>query len=121
MASTELGTHWNASAGMVLRRAVSHMSEILPISGTGSVAVALPVKENAPVDASESSQSAVVDQVEISELAQMLSSLDDGHDIRTEKVASIREAIMNGTYETDEKLDYTVSRLFNILTAQHNQ
>src|SRR5687767_8223774 len=96
------------------------MSDILPISGTGSLTVSSPVKESASVYAGESSQPAVVDQVEISEMAQMLSSLNDGHEIRTDKVASIREAIMNGTYETDEKLDYTVSRLFDVLTAQRN-
>jgi anti-sigma28 factor (negative regulator of flagellin synthesis) len=95
----------------------SQMSDILPISGATSVGVALPVKESIPVNASGSSQPAVVDQVEISELAQMLSSLDDGHDIRTEKVAAIRESILNGTYETEDKLDYTINRLLEILTA----
>lgn len=56
------------------------------------------------------------DEVEISELAQLLSSLDpDDCPIRAQKVADIREAIQNGTYETEDKIDYVVTRLMEIL------
>lgn len=59
------------------------------------------------------------DQVEISELAQLLSSLDPDEQspIRAQKVADIREAIQNGTYETEDKIDYVVSRLMEVLGA----
>lgn len=57
------------------------------------------------------------DHVEISELAQLLSSLDPDSQtlFRAEKVASIRESIANGTYETQDKIDYVVGRLMQVL------
>lgn len=59
------------------------------------------------------------DSVEISELAQLLSSLDPDQQtgIRAQKVADIRAAIANGTYETADKIDYVVSRLMDELEA----
>ncbi len=59
--------------------------------------------------------SAVVDQVEISDLAQLLGSLDPSTDIRAEKVAAVRDAIRSGTYETPEKIEATVNRLLDVL------
>jgi anti-sigma28 factor (negative regulator of flagellin synthesis) len=57
------------------------------------------------------------DHVEISELARLLSSLDPDSQalFRAEKVANIRDAIASGTYETEDKLDYVVSRLMDVL------
>ena len=55
------------------------------------------------------------DRVEISEIGQMLSTLEPETDIRVEKVTEIREAILNGTYETPDKIDATVDRLWDIL------
>ena len=58
-----------------------------------------------------------VDSVEISDLARLLSSLDPDRQamVRAQKVADIRAAIGNGTYETDDKIDYVVSRLMDVL------
>ncbi|HOB74287.1 MAG TPA: flagellar biosynthesis anti-sigma factor FlgM [Phycisphaerae bacterium] len=60
---------------------------------------------------------APTDQVEISELAQLLSSLDPDDQvlIRAQKVEEIRQAIQNGTYETEDKIDYVVTRLMQVL------
>jgi anti-sigma28 factor (negative regulator of flagellin synthesis) len=56
--------------------------------------------------------------VEISELAQTLSTLEPEADIRIDKVLAIREAIANGTYETPEKIEATVERLLDVLREE---
>ena len=91
------------------------MSDILPISSTGSTIVTSSVKEGVHYDAGVALQEPAADQVEISATAQMLSRLDDASEIRTEKVAAIREAILNGTYETDNKIDYSINRLLEVV------
>ena len=57
------------------------------------------------------------DSVEISPMGQLLSTLDAGADIRVDKVTEIREAILNGSYITEAKINYTVSRLMEELRA----
>jgi negative regulator of flagellin synthesis FlgM len=88
------------------------MNEIPPITVTGVLA---PHQAEGRRSQAPRSSGAVDDQVEISDLAQRLSEIDSGTRIRTDKVAQIREAIQNGTYETPEKIDATVSRLMDVL------
>jgi negative regulator of flagellin synthesis FlgM len=45
----------------------------------------------------------------------MMAKLKGQTDIRQEKVAAIRAAIANGTYETDAKLDIAAGRLLDDL------
>ncbi len=56
------------------------------------------------------------DQVEISEAGQRLSSLQQP-EIRMDKVERIRQAIAQETYETPDKIDVVVDRLFKELAA----
>ncbi len=51
------------------------------------------------------------DRVELSEHARFMDQLRELPSIRTERVEAVREAIINGTYETPEKLDIAVSRM----------
>lgn len=51
------------------------------------------------------------DSAQISELAQIKSKLISVPEVRSEKVATVRKAIQEGTYETAEKIDATVSKL----------
>jgi anti-sigma28 factor (negative regulator of flagellin synthesis) len=57
------------------------------------------------------------DRVEISDLARLLSSLDPEEQTRSraQRVADLREAIASGAYQTDDKIDYVVSRLMDVL------
>jgi anti-sigma28 factor (negative regulator of flagellin synthesis) len=94
------------------------MADVTSISATGST-------NNFSLERATRIQSAASppdggDRVEISELAQLLSSLDPDRQasIRTEKVTEIRSAIANGTYETDDKIDYVVGRLMDVLQAR---
>ncbi len=55
------------------------------------------------------------DTVEISTKAEMLAKIRDLPEIRIEKVAPIRSAILNGTYDVDGKLDEALDRLLEDL------
>lgn len=58
-------------------------------------------------------QSAHADRVEISTAAQLVDRVRDLPEIRADRVAQIRAAIADGTYETDEKIDAAVERLLD--------
>lgn len=45
------------------------------------------------------------DRVDVSEMARMISKMNDMPSIRTELVSRVRAEIAAGTYETDEKID----------------
>ena len=90
------------------------MSDIPPISNALRPSDA-PPGQMEPNKAVAIRPDAPMDRVEISEMGQMLSTLEPETDIRVEKVTEIREAILNGTYETPEKIDITVDHLWEIL------
>lgn len=60
-----------------------------------------------------SRSSAVSDQLELSEAGQIAARMSDIPDIRADRVASIRAAIQNGTYETADKLNGAINALFD--------
>lgn len=95
------------------------MSSILPIGepvSAGGMSPSRKEKSGVTPAGEDPGRSAMpVDQVEISEMAQVLSTLDVNDEIRTDKVMAIREEIANGIYETEAKLEYTISRLLEIL------
>ena len=64
--------------------------------------------------AAETSSSVPVDQLDISAEAQMMSTVSNG-EIRADRVADIRAQIASGQYETADKLDAAVSRMFDEL------
>lgn len=58
-----------------------------------------------------------VDQLDISQEADMVSRVQDLPEIRADRVAEIRAQIAEGVYETDEKLDVAVGRLLDELSG----
>ncbi len=90
------------------------MSDIPPISNTLRPSDT-PLGQMEPNKAEAKRPDLAMDRVEISEMGQMLSTLEPETDIRVDKVTEIREAILNGTYETPEKIDITVDRLWDKL------
>lgn len=58
---------------------------------------------------------APVDQLDISAEAQMMSAASTSGDIRADRVADIRAQIADGRYDTNEKLEAAVSRMFDEL------
>ncbi len=57
------------------------------------------------------------DHVEISPLGQMLDGISRLPEIRHEKVEEIRKQIASGSYETPEKIQVALDRLFDELMA----
>jgi negative regulator of flagellin synthesis FlgM len=55
------------------------------------------------------------DELEISSAGKMLDRLSDAPEVRAERLAQIKEAIENGAYDTDEKLEAAMSRMFDSL------
>ncbi len=53
------------------------------------------------------------DQLDISREADLVSRIREIPDIRADRVAEIRTAIENGTYETPDKLDIALDRLLD--------
>jgi negative regulator of flagellin synthesis FlgM len=53
------------------------------------------------------------DELQISEAGQLASRLAEIPDIRADRVQALREAIQNGTYETDAKLNVALDRLLD--------
>ena len=95
----------------------------MQISGNFSVAGAdaakIALKSNAPAPsdpATGASISTPVDRLELSSEALGVSNTQQSSEIfRADKVASLREAIAQGDYDTDEKLSVAFDRLLDQL------
>jgi negative regulator of flagellin synthesis FlgM len=53
------------------------------------------------------------DKLELSEAGQIAAQLADIPDVRTDRVAAIRQALADGTYETEERLNAAVDALLD--------
>lgn len=96
----------------------------MQINSLGSVGAVQQAGRTNSVKSPTSTQPAAVgtptlDQLDFSPEAQQILASQEASgssgDIRTDKVASIREAIANGTYETPEKLSQALDKLFDSL------
>jgi anti-sigma28 factor (negative regulator of flagellin synthesis) len=91
------------------------MSQIDNIAGNTPIqqVVANPVQKEIPADAP--TQVRATDKLELSGATYLLNALKT-NDVRTDKVADIRQQIENGTYDTDDsKLDGAVDKLLDEL------
>jgi flagellar biosynthesis anti-sigma factor FlgM len=87
---------------------------------TQAVARSGSASAGSPVTSSAVTNSAQADQLELSAEAQQISETQAagaaspiGGGIRSEKVAAIRQAIADGTYETPEKLSAALDQLLD--------
>ena len=95
----------------------------MDVSGIGSVSGATParaVSPSASPPVAAPSVSAPQDELEISSAGKMLDRLSETPEVRAERVAQIKEAIENGAYDTDEKLEEALSRMFDSLGIDLN-
>ncbi len=89
------------------------MNDIPPIPSTGQVAS---LSGQRPPPAKQGvAEEQPQDSLEISETGRILSELGSDSNIRASRVAEIRQAIADGTYETSDKIDVTVNRLMDVL------
>lgn len=93
------------------------MTQINRIYGSNGVQ---PVRHEPRLDAAGSGSATPrpQDQVEISEAAQLLSKMSQLPEIRQDKVDEIRQAILQGDYETPDKIDVVVDRLLQELSGE---
>ncbi len=111
-----------------LDRSLKEGQTKMDVSGMGSVSGAMPTRgvtsvESQPVAGpSETSPtvSAPRDELEISSAGKMLDRLSETPEVRAERLAQIKEAIENGDYDTDEKLEAALSKMFDSLGVDLN-
>lgn len=91
----------------------------MQINGThqvhGTQAPNAPHFNRRPQQASAGTSAQQVDQVDISPAAMAASESAGSQDVRQDVVSRVRAEIANGTYETPEKLDVAVDRLFDAI------
>lgn len=90
----------------------------MDVSGIGSVSGGAPIRGVSPAASQPVAAhpvSAPQDELEISSAGKMLDRLSETPEIRAERLAQIKEAIENGAYDTDEKLEAALSRMFDSL------
>lgn len=91
----------------------------MDVRSVGSTLGAVPVRTGATTPVSrESTSSKPVspkDELEISAAGKMLEQASQNPDVRQERIAAIKAAIENGTYDTDAKLEAALSRMFDSL------
>lgn len=93
----------------------------MEVPGMNPVQGSLPVQPTQPAGETSSADSAGPvaprDDVEISEAGRLMQELSEPSDLRAERLAQIKEAINDGTYETEEKLQVAIERLLNDLDS----
>ena len=90
----------------------------MDVSGIGSVSGATPARAVAPAAAQPATSSQIAapkDELEISTAGKMLDRLSESPDVRAERLAQIKKAIDNGSYDSDEKLEAALSKMFDSL------
>ncbi len=93
----------------------------MDVNGTSSISGSMPInKPIAPTQATTNKEapaanpiSSPKDELEISSAGRMLDEMTNESEMRAERLAQIKAAIDDGTYETDEKLDAALNRLLN--------
>ncbi len=92
----------------------------MDVRGVGSVSGAVPIRP-ANTAAPAARETAVnrpqfpTDELQLSSAGKMLDQLSQNSDVRQERLARIKEAIENGTYDTDEKLEAALGKMFDSL------
>lgn len=93
----------------------------MEVSGLSSVGGAIPLRPASSattpsaIPAAVPSSIAPKDELEISSAARMAEGLSEAGESRTERLARIKAEIEAGSYDTDEKLDVALSRMFDSL------
>lgn len=93
----------------------------MDVHGINTVQGAIPVRSAQPTGEMQAAGSAGPvaprDEVEISSAGRLMQEMSESSDLRAERLAQIKEAINDGTYETEEKLQVALQRLLEDLDA----
>jgi negative regulator of flagellin synthesis FlgM len=66
-----------------------------------------------PAESPQATGADLTDRLDLSEAGQIAARMAEIPDVRADRVADIRAALANGTYETADKLDTAVERLLD--------
>jgi anti-sigma28 factor (negative regulator of flagellin synthesis) len=87
----------------------------MEVNGPSSIGGAVPVGKKgvdpAPPKVSEARPATPRDEVDISEASRVLDELNRNSELRAERLAKIKAAIEDGTYETPEKLEAALRKM----------
>ncbi len=91
-----------------------------PVNVHGAQPINGPHQIESAKSAEETTATSQADQLDISQEAELASKvaelsgqIQDIPDVRADRIASIREAIEQGTYETEDKLDIALDRFID--------
>ncbi|MEX2113736.1 MAG: flagellar biosynthesis anti-sigma factor FlgM [Pirellulales bacterium] len=79
----------------------------------GAQAIGGPHTTRAVQPPTTSQTSSISDQLDISDAARLADRVAELPEIRADRVAELRSAILSGSYETHDKLSTAVDRLFD--------
>jgi anti-sigma28 factor (negative regulator of flagellin synthesis) len=92
----------------------------MDVSGLGSVGGVNPSRSGVPAGGAKPAGEPVSkrvgtpeDELELSAAGRMSDGVAETAEMRAERLAQIKAAINDGSYDTDEKLDAALSRMFN--------
>ena len=87
---------------------------VMEVNGLGSVHGAYPVRTTQqPAEATQPNSLSPQGELEISSVGKMLQDMNGPSDVRAERLAQIKAAIDDGTYETSDKLQIALERLLD--------
>lgn len=92
--------------------------EIRPTGGVSGSDPIQPKRRTPPTAPPNSVSPAGGDNVQISEVARLLSRLQSVPDVRSDRVAEVRAAIEKGSYDTPDKVKTAVDRIFDDLVGR---
>ena len=81
----------------------------------GAQSISGPHIQRAAGTESAARPAATTDQLDISEAGRIAGEFTETSGIRQDRVQALREAILNGTYETDDKLDMALDRMLDAI------
>ena len=109
--------HDRTSDADALQRSVDmDVSGMGPAQGRGPIRPAIPAGASTPSTSSGDSHppTSTNDNLQISPAGKMRDRMNESPENRAERLAQIKEAIDNGEYDSDEKLEAALERMFEI-------
>jgi negative regulator of flagellin synthesis FlgM len=107
---------WSVSSDLQLavrRRFLMQINGLTQLHGTQSINAPHFNRSSAPSSPTSPSSVNTTDELQLSPAAQMASKLSEIPDIRWDRVNSIKTAIANGSYMSDDKMNVAVDRLLD--------
>ena len=95
----------------------------MEVQGSGPIRPSNPIQSSRPAPQQETASTAKSmspqDEIEISDAGRMLDDLSRSSDVRAERLAQIKAAIDNGTYDTPAKLEAALEKMIGQISQEH--